>query len=76
MTNFKTYTVGVIAALGIAGAALAGAAPAAAFTDQPGQPNITPSPSYAPQHSAAPAFDFNHGGGLGAPGRHKYGHRG
>lgn len=75
MTNFKTYTASIIAALGIAGAALAGAAPAAALTGQPGQPNITPSPSFAPQHTAVPAFDFSRGG-LGSPGRHKYGHRG
>jgi hypothetical protein len=78
MTSIKTYTAGIIAALGIAGAALAGAGTAAALTDQPGQPNITPSPSFAPRHvDPAPGIDGDilHGY-LGSPGRHHYGHRG
>jgi hypothetical protein len=69
MTNFKGYTAGIIAAFGIAGAALAGAGTAAAMTDQPGQPHITPSPSFAPRHTE-PALGF--GGGLGSPGRHRH----
>lgn len=70
MSTIKTYAAGIVAAIGIAGAALAGAGTAAAATDQPAKPNITASPSFAPQHTAAPAFDFS--GGLGYPGRHKY----
>lgn len=74
MSSIKTFATSIIVALGIGGAALAGAGTAAALTDQPGQPHITPSPSFAPQHTAsAPGT----GGFLGAPGRHKYrGHSG
>lgn len=77
MLKFTTFTAGIIAALGIAGASLAGAGTASALTGQPGQPTITPSPSFAPQAIApAPGFsgDFPYGY-LGHPGRHHHGGR-
>lgn len=58
MANIKTYTAGIIAALGVAGAALAGAGTASALTDQPniivpnqpGQSIVRPSLKFTPPH--------------------------
>ncbi len=78
MTNIKTYTAGIIAALGIAGAALLGAGTAAAATD--GGPNtsqnevpapghIITSPHFAPQH-VDPAIGFRAGDSPAGTHRH------
>lgn len=69
MTNIKTYTAGVIAALGIAGAALVSAGPAAAMTNgganttqnqEPGTGHVLTSPEFAPHH-IDPAIGFGPG---------------
>ncbi len=79
MTNIKTYTAGIIAALGIAGAALVSAGTAAALTDGgqqnttqnqvPGTGHVLTSPDFAPQH-VDPAIGFRAGDSPAGTHRH------